>query len=243
MSTLLLTIAQTGTLKPTPNLFEVWMIGVLVLVLIILAWIRVSSPESFSQLGKGLFNVRLLRQLIREEGTIASLVSRLLSWCFFLILGLTAYMGITVSGVSAFGLFGVSLYAVLVGGLLTIYLLKIAGLLIFRFLVGGDYGLNEMIFNLVAHNNIVGLLVFPIVIIAAVVPTELYNETTGVTQSIAPALLLGLATIVIIVAYVSRLIRGLINSVQQRLPSIYIILYLCTLEFLPLALLVKALKS
>ena len=243
MSILLLNIAQAGTLKPTPILFEVWMIGVLVSVLIILAWIRVSSPESFAQLSKGLFNVRLLRQLIREEGTIASLVSRLLSWCFFLMVALTAYLGIAVSGVHTFGLSGFTLYAVLAGGLLVIYLIKIAGLLIFRFLVGGDYGLNEMIFNLVAHNNIVGLLVFPIVIIAAVVPTELYNETAGVTQSIVSALLLGLAALIVIVAYVSRLVRGIINSVQQRLPSIYIILYLCTLEFLPLALLVKALKS
>jgi len=238
-----LEIGQNGALKTSITLFEPWMIGIFLAILVVLAWIRVASPESFFQLGKGLFNIRILRQLIREEGTIAALVSRLLGLCFFLIIGLGLYLGIQVFGVTTFGLSGFGLYSVLFAGLMAMYAVKMVGIFAIRFILGGDFGLNELIFNLLAHNNVVGLLSFPLILLVVVVPADVYSENLGISQSLWPKTLLILAASIVIIAYVSRLSRALINSVQLRLSSVYIIFYLCTLEFLPLALLAQALKG
>ena len=238
-----LEIGQAGTLKTSATLFEPWMIGIFLTILVVLAWIRVASPESFSQLAKGLFNIRILRQLIREEGTIAALVSRLLGLCFFLIISLGLYLGIQVFGATTFGLSGFGLYSVLIGGLMAMYAVKLVGIFAIRFILGGDFGLNEMIFNLLAHNNVVGLLSFPLILLAVVMPAEVHNEALGINQSLWPKIFLILASSIVIIAYISRLCRAMINSVQSRLSSVYIIFYLCTLEFLPLALLNQALKS
>ena len=238
-----LEIGQVGTLKASATLFEPWMIGIFLAILVVLAWIRVASPESFSQLGKGLFNIRVLRQLIREEGTIAALVSRLLGLCFFLIISLGLYLGIQIFGATTFGLSGFGLYSVLFAGLMAMYAVKLVGIFAIRFILGGDFGLNEMIFNLLAHNNIVGLLSFPLILLVVVMPAEVHSEGIGVTQSLWPKILLILAASIVIIAYISRLCRAMINSVQLRLSSVYIIFYLCTLEFLPLALLNQALKG
>lgn len=236
-------IVQIGTLKVSPNLFEAWMLGVFLIVLFVLAWIRVSSPQSFSQLGRALLNIRLLRQLIREEGAFASLVSRLLGLCFFLIVALGLYMGVQAFGIYSYGLTGVMLYGMLLVGMIIMYAVKMVGIFLIRFFLGGDYGLNEMIFSLQAHNNMIGLLAFPIVLMVAVVPVEVYDEIAGVTTTVWPKILLGMAATVVVAAYISRLVRGMINSVQLRLSSVYIIFYLCTLEFLPLALLAKVLEG
>ena len=238
-----LEIGQAGTLKTSSTLFEPWMIGIFMAILVVLAWIRVAAPESFSQLGKGLFNIRVLRQLIREEGTIAALVSRLLGLCFFLIISLGLYLGMQIFGATTFGLSGFGLYSVLFAGLMAMYAVKLVGIFAIRFILGGDFGLNEMIFNLLAHNNIVGLLSFPLILLVVVIPAEVHSEALGVTQSLWPKTLLILTASIVIIAYISRLCRAMINSVQLRLSSVYIIFYLCTLEFLPLALLNQALKG
>ena len=42
-----LEIGQNGALKTSITLFEPWMIGIFLAILVVLAWIRVASPESF----------------------------------------------------------------------------------------------------------------------------------------------------------------------------------------------------
>lgn len=239
----LIYIAQAGSVRTATNFLEGWMVPVFLAILVIIAWIRITSPTAIPQVAKALFNVRLLRQMMREEGVISSMASRLLSLCFLLVTAMAIYLAVRTFGADSYNFSGIAFYGALVGSLLAMYAVKILSMGLFRFVVGGDFGLNELVYSMLAHNNIIGLCLFPIVLIAAVIPSQVYTQRGLIEPSIWPGLFLILAGIIVGIAYISRLVRGAVNSIQIRLPAIYIIFYLCTLEILPLVVLAKALKS
>ena len=87
----------------------------------------------------------------------------------------------------------------------------------------------EYLFNLHMYNRVLGLFLFPIVISFAFIQTHIIQHKFILYAGIA----------LIIAFFIMRIIRGIQISFKSNISIVYMFLYFCTLEILPIALLVK----
>ncbi|MCC6601423.1 MAG: DUF4271 domain-containing protein [Crocinitomicaceae bacterium] len=214
--------------RPATQLAEDWMALVFLCSLAVLAWTRVSRPARFAHVWRAAFNIQLMRQGVREESS-TPVEYYLLSGNFALLLALMIYLSLKLYGISPWGWSGYGLFIVIFIAVAAIYMIKKAGILLIRWLALGDYGLVEYQYNLGLLNRLSGMVLLPFVLIATYSPL---NAT--------PALLF-CAFIVFLVVFLYRISRGVINAFGSGVNLFYIFFYICTLEFLPLLVLYRAL--
>ena len=209
------------------RLYEPWMGFVFIGVLIAIAIIRRQFPAYMQMISWNFTNYRIVRQTL-EEGEVSQRVDWLVmlpvaltSWALFVYLVLAEW-GRTGSGRSA-GLF-IRLFALLA----IIYAVKLIALNLVRTLTVPARALANYIGNTFLLLN---TLTLPLLLLALAASLSAGSLTRMVL--IAGLVIVGLA-------YLLRVVRGMQAALNERIPLYYIILYLCTLEFLPSAVLIKA---
>lgn len=116
-------------------------------------------------------------------------------------------------------------FIIIVAGLILFVYSKILLYLGFGFLIDGYKVTKEFVYNWVAINHISGFVFFPIAISLAFVDIKLLSVFIW-------------AGIVFLIFFnIYRLVRGIKIISKENFPVYYILLYLCTLEFLPIAVL------
>ncbi len=216
--------------RPAVNLSEDWMILVFLFALITIAYTRRFHPMRISRLWNSTWNVRILRQAIREEPNTPR-ANLLFNISFYLLTALVIFLGVKFFGLSPYGLSGFLLYLSILGGVISAYALKTAGIRIVQIMSDGDYGLAEYEYNLFLINRVIGLFLFPITAFLAYSPLYV----------IQPFVLSALILFVFMMIY--RMLRGLFNAASSGVPVFYIFFYICTLEILPLIVCLKAILS
>ena len=83
------------------------------------------------------------------------------------------------------------------------------------------------IYNMYLYNRITGLLIFPFIVIIPYIDSYLSQYVVYTIISIT------------LISYTAKIRRIFQIILEQNVPIYYFILYLCTLEFLPLLLLIK----
>lgn len=237
-STIFLSIAAEDTffcgmneiiLRPPVNLSEDWMIVIFLFALVSLAYTRKLYPARLARLWKSTWNVRALRQAIREEPNTPR-ASLLFNISFYLVFSLVIFLVIKYFGIEPLGYSGILLYIVLLAGVAGIYLLKAIGIRLVQIMADGDFGLTEYEYNVFLMNRMIGLILLPFALFMAYAPTA----------EIKPVFYAVVAICVLMIVY--RMMRGLINALSEGVPPFYIFFYICTLEILPLAVCIKALS-
>ncbi|MFT5183792.1 MAG: hypothetical protein ACI84C_000919 [Flavobacteriales bacterium] len=195
--------------------------------LVAIAWVRVNYGRRIPQLFSDLINVRLMRQTMREELVLSHRASIAVSSIFVVQFSLLLYLWEVRSGVSIASGTGFNLFWKLVVLVVLVYFVKIMLLRIIQWVIEGDFSLNEYIHTIFLSNKVLGLLLFPLLLFS------LFTDYQG-SQFL---LIVALASVGLM--YVFRLFRGAGNALMQGIRPVYIILYLCTLEILPLLLFMK----
>ena len=214
-----------GTLREAVNLSEDWMVLVFLFTLVSLAYTRRVHPARIFRLWNSMWNIRTLRQTIREEPNTPR-ANLLFNSVFYLQAGIIAYVGIKCFRPDI-NLNGVLPYLTLVGILFGIYLLKRILLRSIAVLSAGDFSLSEYEYSVFLTNRMLGLLLFPLALAIAYFPSQQ-----------AASIIVGSAAIILI-AISYRLIRSLLTAVESGVTPFYILFYICTLEILPSALGIK----
>jgi hypothetical protein len=214
-----------GTLREAVNLSEDWMVLVFLFTLVSLAYTRRVHPARIFRLWNSMWNIRTMRQTIREEPNTPR-ANLLFNSVFYLQAGLIAYAGIKCFRPDI-RLNGVLPYLSLVGILFGIYLLKRILLRSIAVLSAGDYSLSEYEYSVFLTNRMLGLLLFPLALAIAYFPSQQ-----------AASIIIG-STAIILLAISYRLIRSLLTAVESGVTPFYILFYICTLEILPSALGIK----
>ena len=215
-----------GSLRIAEHLAEDWMIWLVLAALGSLAWAKFNYSAYVQLLTSGLFNYRLMRQEIREvpvlsrRGLVAMIPFSLLFWSLLLFLLLKWQApGLAEDSASLMG----RILVFFIG----VYTLKFIMIQLLEGLLGKEYGLEEYLFNVFYFLEFVALLGFPFLLLLMYFPLDQVSW-------IAPILFFLAA-----LSYVWRLIRGIQGAISYRSPLIYIILYLCTLEILPMMVLIR----
>jgi hypothetical protein len=204
---------------PKNQFIENWSIILIVLLFILLVTMVVSSGKYISQLLQSVFNRVVANRLYREKVGSLLEVSNRLDLFFFLNTGLYLYHIANFYGDNDSSLL---LYGICLGAIFGWVIFKFLAYRLTGFVFDTSSETREYIFYLKLGNKVTGLLLFPVAIALFFIKTD-----------IAIALFI-LGGILIVFFIFHGLYRG-IRVIGQKVFSIYyMILYLCTLEILPL---------
>jgi hypothetical protein len=201
-----------------------WLVGVLVLAFFLFATVRLIFNKYLSQLVQSTINYSTFTRVFREKYFNLFHASFRLDVIFNLIMALFGYQFISNYKIN-FGIHN-SFYVYL------ICLATVVGYFIVKKVLYGLIGImteckrevKEYLFNITVFNRVLGLFLLPVTAIIAFVP--IYQ----------PELLLYIGLVIITVFYLLSLVRGTKIFLRKHFSISYLILYLCTLEFLPLLL-------
>jgi hypothetical protein len=167
-------------LREKTAILEPWMVGILVLIFAGHAWIRVNYPRRLANLFNALINVRMMRQMMREELALSHRASIILIGQFFLIVSLFIYTALTFFQVDIIPGSGFGLYLKILFIIILMYLVKALTITLIKLISDGDFGLTEYNFMVFLTNKFLGLVLLPLLILASVWPTHVV--TSGVEQ-------------------------------------------------------------
>jgi hypothetical protein len=233
-----LPVAHTRVVQPVPGtaikrepafLRENWILGVLILAFLLITWTKIRFGKLLSQTLSALWNYKNSNALFRNKSSLYQVTSLLLTLNFFITGTLFLYFFIKAYYPASFTgdvthlriFFDILL---LLAGIYVYFLLIIR---ITNFITLSGEPLKEFghFTKLFFHNA--GLYLFPLV---AVIPY--------VYEPVARRLLWA-GVILVAVLYLFRIVKLIIIFIQERFSLFFMILYLCALEILPVALLLK----
>jgi len=221
-------IAQP-VIRPATNMAEDWMIMVLLFTLVAIAYTIKNYPLRISRLWNSVWNIRIMRQAIREEPNTPR-ANLFFNVAFFLLTALTIYLLLKHFNLELLGISGVIKYLLILALLTAAYSVKVIGLRVVQHLADGDFGLTEYEYNVFLINRMIGLTLLPLLTVLIYSPIQI-----GKVLILVAGVFFG-----VMVAY--RMLRGVLNASLSGVPLFYIFFYICTLEILPVVVCVKALS-
>jgi hypothetical protein len=201
-----------------------WLIGVLVLSIILFASVRLIFTKYLGQLIHSTTNYSTFSRLFRERYFNLFHASFRLDLIFNLVMALFSYQILNVFKVNLGFTKSYSVYLVC--------LLIVAGYFIAKKLIYYILGVitestsevHEYLFSITVYNRVLGIFLLPVTATIAFVPLT----------KVEPVLVAGL--VIVAIFYLMSLLRGGKIFLKKHFSISYLILYLCTLEFLPLLL-------
>lgn len=212
-----------------PELTPGWLFPVLLLIVSVFTWLRLFYTRYFNQMLSAVFNTNLTNQLVRDENILVQRATVYLSLLFYLIASLFLYeLSFRLSWDLSFAGNGFPRFLFFTIVVSSVYAIKFLVLKFCGWLFDLDREFSTYLFNVFITNNALGMILFPFIVIMA------YN------RSINPAWLFSACLIITAVAFLYRLIRGvLIGLGTAGVRLHYLFLYLCALELAPLLVLVR----
>jgi len=206
-----------------------WITLLFMTCLIILAWIQTIYPKRFQQIFRAVLQPHFINQLEREGDLFRERITLGLSFIYFTISSIFIYQIFREFDSVPPSLSNLSFAAIIFACLLIYQLIKstivyTTGVIFDTSEHSRQFQLNTLIFN-----NIIGIVLFPIAIMA------LYWNSTVY-------LIIGSAIVSFLIIY--RIFRDILTGMANKSYNLfYLFLYLCTLEILPFVLAYKAISK
>jgi hypothetical protein len=204
-----------------------WQSLLLIASVLLLGLSKAFSVNRFKQTYKSLFNYRVAQEICGEEKVFFHRVNILLTVNYFLITALFIYQLKETLNQNVISYSGGTLFFLILLFLIVLYFGKLIFAKIFSFLFSVPYLVSEYTFNIALFNNFLGVLLLPV--LAIMYFTDLNFEI--ILQFIALPLLF--------IVFILRLLRLVVLGVNKEVSYIYIFLYICSLEILPLVVMIK----
>lgn len=206
-----------------------WVVLIIILSLMLIGYLYSAFHTRFMTFIKAVFISRYSVQASREERSLSHPVSLLLSLNFLLTASLFILQlfssGAFFRNKIEFSFLSFFLIIILI---LTIYVIKIAFLRMLSFILDKREIISEYIFTIFLVTHFLGILLIPIVISIA------YGPKTFIQEIIFVGACLFAATFFI------RIGKGIASVLERQSTTVfYLILYLCTLEIMPLLVGIK----
>ncbi len=201
-----------------------WLVGVLVLAFFLFATVRLIFNKYLSQLARATINYSIFTRLFRERYFNLLHASFRLDLVFALIMSLFGYQFLSTFKINFCLSKSYYIYLVCMAMVIGYFIAKKVIYYLIGSLTENKQEVNEYLFCITVYNRVLGLFLLPVTAIIAFVP--LYQTET--------LLFTGLG--IIIIFYLLSLLRGGQIFLKKHFSIFYLILYLCTLEFLPLLL-------
>ncbi len=202
--------------------------GILLFVIFsVYVLIKISEPKKILKIFASVFSLQEAKQLFREEFKLAKRMSLFMGSCFILVISFLVqitnnYFGLILNNHSP-----IEQYLFFIMVICLAYITKFLVNYVLAFIsLNNELG-KEYMFNVVVFSQTIGIILFPFIVCLQFThyPAEWF---------LYPSLIIcgGFFTL--------RMFRGFIISArEQNVGILYIFLYLCALEILPLLILIK----
>jgi hypothetical protein len=204
-----------------------WLLVFVLTGLLFFSIVRAFYNKYLTSIFKSNFNYQLSFKLFREKSLVIERISLLMNIIFVIELTIFIFLLAVYYQTNTFFQNSFLLFLVISGIISFIYITKYAVYKIVGSIVNSQAIVNEYLFNVFLYNKIVGIFLLPITIGIIYMP----NAYT--------LWLFTLGAFVIFFYFIMRIFRGLQISLKTSMSIYYIILYLCTLEILPIIVLIK----
>jgi hypothetical protein len=206
-----------------------WIAILVIICLIIIAWVQTNYSKRLTQIIRSVALPYYVNQLEREGNLYNERITLGLGFVFLTSVSLLIYQffqfyGVVIFNIPSFLIFLIILAGVIGYILIKTILIQVTGIIFKTTEHAHSYRLNALIFN-----HTIGLFLFPIL---------LFSQYWQANPFIWIAL--GLISILLIYRFLRSISIGLSNT---KFPVFYLILYLCTLEILPLLWLIKVIRQ
>jgi len=190
---------------------------------------KMAYSKKVTQLLRAMISARAVEQLLREDLVSLRRLSFLFSLLFLIMLPLFIFLSMRFFQLNHWSVtnsfFTFSIYTL---GIFIFYFLKILIYKFAGFIFEETKATSQYIFDYFLFNQAVGFILFPIIILWVFAPVVSHKFL----------FFTGVVSFSVIGCY--RVIRGgLIIIAQYNFSKVYLFLYLCTLEILPLTVLLK----
>lgn len=218
-------VRETGPVM-RPQEHPDWMFGVLVTGFIILSWTLVFFNKRFFTVLSATFSKRHLSQLAREGNLLRERITVSLSALYIISMALLVYqIAVNWFGYHHTVLTGFRLFLIISLLLVLIWALKLFAMnllgVVFRTLQSNlEYQVNIFLFS-----ALTGLLLLPVLTCSIYLRSDL---------------LLSVCVVITAALFAARFVKGLVIGLHlRRFSYLYLFVYLCALELLPLLLILK----
>lgn len=210
------------TIKTTTDTF--WPSVVLTAALLLLGFTKAFGAKRFSQIYKSLFSNYSAHEVVREEKVFFHRVNFMLFFVYVFLISLLFYFLSTTLNIGHYNPF---LYPLIMLGVIVAYVVKFSANNILAYLFSQNQMVPSYSYNVLLYNYVLGILLIPS--LALIYFSNIQNDVI-IKYIILPLILIML---------IMRFIRFFAIGISNNLSFLYIILYICTLEILPLVVLGK----
>ena len=208
-----------------------WLLGVLLFCFIILAWVQVFYSRRLRQIMLAPFSKRFLNQLIRDGNLFSEQISFAMSIIYLITLSIFLYeinefflVKNATSPIQGLPLFGLILILMLGFWILKVGVIRFLSLIFRTRQTSRDYLLNILIFNIMT-----GFFFLPILVMAIYLKYVIF---------------LWICLVIFGLFLLFRLIRGFLIGISiTKFSYLFLFVYLCSLEMLPLIVLLKVILN
>jgi hypothetical protein len=224
-------ISHTGTARPgfiapaeRKSYTYDWLLGIFLFLVLLFVWIRIFYNKFFSSLGSALSSFQLSSKLFEEKNVLHQRVSIVLDFIYITVFSVFLFEYIEYTGEARAGMTGIRLFLLLLN---IVLLYTISRVIVLR--LTGSLFMSRRLFAEYMHNTFVvnkgmGIVLFPLIIMAHYLPFK-----------IVPIVFI-LGIVVFVAAFLLKTLRAYQIILRRDILLFYLILYLCTLEILPLLL-------
>jgi len=208
--------------------------SILILIIIsfvLLVWVKVFFDKYLTQLLQALINYNDEAKLYNDHNTIIDRLYLLLNSIFTITGGVFIYYIINYIGKENFSLSPMKLIFLCMGLIISLYAYRYLVDLIFGFVLNNSQLFNEYLHSTFLYYKAIGLFLLPL-IFAIYVLTDKYKLGLFIT-----------GFVIIFVLYFISVFKATRIMLQKGILLFYWILYLCTVEFLPIILICKFILS
>lgn len=222
------------TINPQPQPFQPyqpdWVFGIFISCIIILAWVTVFYRKRLIQVMYGTFSKRHLSQLAREGNLIKERISVALGAVYILVFSMVIYQA---AGGYMHWKFGnipdYAVFAIICAGLACFWFIKIITMNLLSKIFKTGHTNHEYLLNIVMFSGLTGLIMLPLVILMVYLKSDALLYTCFA---------------VIFMMFAIRFVKGLLIGFSlTKFSYLFLFVYLCALELLPLAVLLKLVIS
>jgi hypothetical protein len=198
-----------------------WLIAFIIGSLIILAWLKLFFNKFFDQIIVSMWNFQLGSKFLRDQGIFSRRVGLVLNINFLLIGGLFIYLVLTHFNINPLSLKPLYAYILYTSILTILLLIRYILTTLTGFIFNQQIYFREYLYHILIIYKNLGIFFIPIVFCIAYI-----QENLRIYVIIC-------ALAIIAMAYLFRFIKGFQLIIKKDVLIFYLILYLCTLEILP----------
>jgi len=214
-------------INPTGN----WLLLIFMTVILLLIWIRIFYNKFFTILSNSLISYQISAKTFQERNVLLKRVSFVLDIIYLIVLAVFVYECFTFRNLAPMKMVSYNLFLLLFNIIILYTVTRGLILKLFSTLFKSESIVSEYVHNNFIINKSLGIVLFPVVFAVCYLPESFVS-----TLLWAGILLLGAGIIF-------KLFRGYQIIIRKDVLFIYLILYLCTLEILPLLLGYKVFMS